>query len=360
MSCRRRDNFSAGPAALPAAVLEQLQRECLDWQGHGFAAFEFSHRHKDFLALSRRAADDLRLLLGISSEYSVLFLQGGATLQFSTVPLNLLANNRQWASYAVTGSWSKKAAEHAVAYCQVHYSHNQPNATVMRPHHWSVHPQSHYLHYCINETISGLECYDLPQTTVPLVADASSTLLSRPFDISPFGLVYAGAQKNIGPAGLTIVIVRNSLLAKTAQQALPPTQSYRLQQQADSMLNTPPTFAIYVAGLVFHWLLTQGGLAAVAALNRQKATLLYDIIDASDLYHNQIDPLQRSWMNVTFTIANQTLLAAFLAEAEANGFFGLKGHKLVGGVRASIYNAVPLAAVERLADFMRAFEKTHG
>lgn len=356
----RIDNFSAGPTRLPDAALLRMQQECLNWQGHGHAAFEFSHRHADFIELLEQTKEDLRALLAISNDYEILFLQGGATLQFSTLVMNLLADEQQHASYAITGSWSKKAAQHAEAYCQVQYACHQPDARTLDMNKWQIEQKSQYLHYCMNETISGLESYEIPSCSVPLVVDMSSTLLSRPFDVSRFGLIYAGAQKNIGPSGLTLVIIHRDLLNTKVSKYLPPTLNYQLQAEATSLLNTPPASAIYMTGLVFRWLLDIGGLKQMAKINATKAQLLYDTVDASELYSNIIDRKYRSHMNVTFTVGDgDRLLADFLAEAQKAQLLGLKGHKSIGGARASIYNAVPLESVQRLVAFMRDFESRY-
>jgi phosphoserine aminotransferase len=355
-------NFSAGPAALPQEVLARAAAEMLDWHGSGMSVMEMSHRGAQFVDIAAKAERDLRELLAIPSHYKVLFLAGGATLQFAGVPMNLLAGSHK-ADYVLTGEWSKKAAKEAQAYCEVHIaaSSEDRNFTYAPPQsRWRVRPDAAYVHYCSNETIGGVEFHWIPDTgTVPLVADASSHLLSRPLDVAKFGLIYAGAQKNIGPAGLTIVIVREDLLGRAAK-GTPSVMDYAQQAKADSMLNTPPTWAIYVAGLVFEWIGRQGGLAAMEQRNLAKARLLYDALDASGFYRNPVEPADRSRMNVPFTLADPRLEETFLEGAEARGLVQLRGHRSVGGMRASIYNAMPLEGVQALVDYLREFEKRHG
>jgi len=355
-------NFSAGPATLPLPVLERAREELLDWGGTGMSVMEMSHRGKDFVAIAERAEADLRRLMGIPEDYHVLFLQGGATSQFAMVPMNLL-RGRGRADYIDTGLWSRKAIKEARRYCEVNVaasSEAQGYTTIPPRETWRLDPQAAYVHYTPNETIGGVEFHWVPDTgEVPLVADMSSTILSRPVDVSRFGLIYAGAQKNIGPAGLTVVIVRKDLVGETLP-GTPTMFDYAAHAEAGSMLNTPPTFAWYLAGLVFQWLLEQGGLEAMAERNRRKAEKLYAAIDASGLYRNPVDPACRSWMNVPFTLADPRLDAAFLAEAEAAGLVALKGHRSVGGMRASIYNAMPEEGVDRLIEFMQDFERRHG
>jgi phosphoserine aminotransferase len=355
-------NFSAGPATLPEEVLSRAGDEMLDWHGSGMCVMEMSHRGKEFVGIAAEAEKDLRELLAIPAHYKVLFLQGGATLQFAQVPMNLLAG-RGKADYVLTGEWSKKAAKEAQAHCEVSIAATAEdrNFTYAPPQErWRVRPDAAYVHYCSNETIGGVEFHWVPETgAVPLVADASSHLLSRPLEVSRFGLIYAGAQKNVGPAGLTIVIVREDLIGKAAK-GTPSVMDYKLQADADSMLNTPATYSIYVAGLVFKWLKALGGLKEIERRNRAKAKLLYDAIDASGLYRNPVAAGDRSRMNVPFTLADAKLDDAFLKGAEARGMVQLKGHRSVGGMRASIYNAMPLAGVEQLAAYMKEFEATHG
>ena len=355
-------NFSAGPAALPEDVLARAGDEMLDWHGSGMCVMEMSHRGKEFIAIAADAEKDLRELLGVPAHYKVLFLQGGATLQFAQIPLNLLAG-RGKADYVVTGEWSKKAAKEAAAYCDVGIaasSEDRQFRCAPPQGEWRVRPDAAYVHYCSNETIGGVEFHWVPDAGgVPLVADASSHILSRPLDIAKFGLVYGGAQKNIGPAGLTIVIVREDLLGKAAK-GTPSVMDYKLQADADSMLNTPPTYSVYIAGLVFKWLKALGGLAEIERRNVAKAKLLYDCLDASAFYRNPVEPRDRSRMNVPFTLADAKLDDAFLKGAAAHGMVQLKGHRSVGGMRASIYNAMPIEGVQRLVDYMKEFQRRHG
>lgn len=357
----RKCNFCAGPAALPESVLSRARDELLDWQGRGLSVMEMSHRSDEFVAIAERAERDLRDLLGVSDDYAVLFLQGGATLQFSAVPLNLSADNAV-VDYVNSGQWSKKAIAEAQRYCRVNVvaSSAADNFTYMPDfEQWQLSSDAAYLHYTPNETIGGVECFWVPDVKVPLVADMSSTILSRPIDVSAFGVIYAGAQKNIGPAGLTLVIVRRDLLGRSRSYT-PTLLDYQAQAQEGSMLNTPPTLAWYLAGLVFDWLKQQGGLAAMEQVNRRKAARLYAAIDDSDFYSNPVRPHDRSLMNVPFTLADPALDKVFLAEAEEAGLLNLKGHRSVGGMRASIYNAVPEEAVARLIRFMQDFEQRHG
>jgi len=353
-------NFSPGPAALPLEVLAQARDELLDWQDCGMSVMEMSHRGREFMQVAAAAEADLRDLLSIPASYRVLFMQGGASAQFSLVPMNLAAPDST-VDYVNTGHWSRKAIDEAARYCNVHVA-GDAGANYSR-----VPPQSElrftkdaaYLHYTPNETISGVEFSYVPKTAgAPLVADMSSSILSRPIDVSQFGLIYAGAQKNIGPAGLTVVIVRDDLLGR-ARPETPHVFDYRAVADHQSMLNTPPTFAWYLAGLVFKWLKSSGGLAAAAERNRIKAGALYAAIDASALYVNSVAKDARSWMNVTFHLKKPALDDAFLAAAAAAGLKGLKGHRVVGGMRASLYNAMPLAGVEALIAFMSEFERRH-
>ncbi len=358
---RRIFNFSAGPAMLPGSVLERVREELIDWHGSGMSVMEMSHRGKEFIAIAQKAEADLRSLLDIPDDYHVLFLQGGATSQFAMVPMNLL-RGRGKADYVNTGMWSKKAIDEAKRFGTVNVAADAGGKYTGVPAFdtWRRDPQAAYLHYTPNETIGGVEFPWIPDTgDVPLVADFSSTILSRPLDVRRFGLVYAGAQKNIGPAGLTIVIVRKDLVGET----LPGTPSlfdYAAQAKGESMVNTPPTFAWYVAGLVFEWLLAQGGLAAMAETNRRKAGKLYAAIDASPFYANPVDPACRSWMNVPFTLADSALDREFLSGAKAEGLVALAGHRSVGGMRASIYNAMPGEGVDALVSYMQEFERTQG
>ncbi len=355
-------NFSAGPAMLPEVVLEQAREEMLDWQGTGMSVMEMSHRGKAFLSIAEQAEADLRELMGIPDNYRVLFLQGGASAQFAMVPLNLAAEGAT-VDYLNTGAWSKKAIAEARRFCKVNIagSSEARNFTgVPAADSLQLSADAAYLHYTPNETIGGVEFPYVPDTgEVPLVADMSSTILSRPIEVDRFGLIYAGAQKNVGPAGLTLVIVRDDLIGK-ARDGTPTMLDYKVHADNGSMYNTPPTYAWYLAGLVFQWLKRNGGLAAMAEVNRRKAEKLYAAIDGSDFYSNPVDPACRSWMNVPFVLADPELDATFLKEAEARGLTTLKGHRSVGGMRASIYNAMPEAGVDALVEFMGDFERRYG
>jgi phosphoserine aminotransferase len=353
-------NFSPGPAVLPLEVLERAQDELLDWRQSGMSVMEVSHRSKDFVQVAGEAEADLRELLSIPRNYKVLFLQGGASAQFSFVPMNL-ATPQSTADYVNTGHWSQKAIAEAGRYCRVQIAGNAGGNYTRVPPQGELRfsDAASYVHYTPNETISGVEFGYVPETGgVPLVADMSSSILSRPLDVSKFGLIYAGAQKNIGPSGLVVVIVREDLIGR-ARPETPHVFDYRAAADSQSMLNTPPTFAWYMAGLVFKWLKKAGGLAAVGEHNRIKAQTLYAAIDASHLYENPVAKDARSWMNVTFILNKPELDAAFLADAAEAGLHGLKGHRVLGGMRASIYNAMPLAGVEALIAFMREFERRH-
>lgn len=356
-------NFSAGPAALPLPVLEQVQQELLDWQHTGASVMEISHRSEAFLSLAEQSEADLRELLDIPDDYAVLFLQGGAQMQFSMVPLNLL-NESASADYAITGFWSRKAMDEGGRYAKVNIaaSAEDDGFTRIPPmDRWRLDPKASYLHYTPNETIHGLEFHWEPDAgEVPLVADMSSNILSRPLDVSKFGLIYAGAQKNAGPAGLTLVIVRKALLGRTAPLA-PRLFDYAQQAAAGSMLNTVPTFSWYVASLVFKWLRQQGGVGAMAEVNRRKAGKLYACIDRSGgFYHNHVAVECRSRMNVPFRIEPAELEAAFVQQSEREGLIGLKGHRAVGGIRASLYNAMPESGVDVLVEFMDDFMRLNG
>ncbi|MEM7000722.1 MAG: 3-phosphoserine/phosphohydroxythreonine transaminase [Pseudomonadota bacterium] len=356
----RAHNFSAGPAALPEAVLLKAQAEMLDYQGSGMSVMEMSHRSKEFVAIATKAEADLRTLLGVSDDYHVLFLQGGATGQFAAIPLNL-THPGDTVDYVDTGSWSKKAIKEAGKYCNVNVVASSADSgydQVPDPATWQLSEAARYLHICSNETIGGLCFTEFPDAKAPLVADMSSEILSRPMDVDRFGLIYAGAQKNIGPAGLTVVIVRKDLCQPRPET--PTALDYVAQAEADSMSNTPPTYTWYLAGLVFEWLLEQGGLAAIHAQNQRKASLLYNAIESSNFYRAPVQEPYRSIMNVPFTLADAELDSVFLAGAEARGMFNLKGHRSVGGMRASIYNAVPEAAVQALVDYMQEFEQQNG
>jgi phosphoserine aminotransferase len=355
-------NFSAGPAALPEDVLNQARAELLEWDGARASVMEISHRGKDFVALAAESERDIRELLAIPSSYKVLFLQGGATQHFAQIPMNI-ARRGESADYVVTGDWGEKAAKEAKPTVGVRIAATSEATNYDRipaRETWDLDPNAAYAHYTPNETIRGVEFMDVPDTgDVPLVADMSSTILSRPIDVSKFGLIYAGAQKNIGAAGLVVLIIREDLLARSPKD-IPKILSYAEQAAQDSMLNTPNTFGWYLAALVFKWLKKQGGLAAMAERNRAKANLLYDYIDASGFYRNPVEVSARSWMNVPFTLPREALDAAFLKESEAAGLLALKGHRAVGGMRASIYNAMPLAGVQALVDFMKDFAKRNG
>ena len=354
-------NFSAGPAALPLPVLEQARDELLDWQ-HGMSVMEVSHRSRAYMDVAERAEADLRELLAVPAGYRVLFMQGGATAQFSAVPLNL-AQAGATADYVNTGHWSGRAIREARRFVSVAIaadeSHSQyttvPEPATLRPS-----PGAAYLHYTPNETIGGVEFPYVPETgDAPLVADMSSSILSRPIDVSRFGVIYAGAQKNIGPAGITVVIVRADLLGRARAQT-PSVFDYRAVAEAASMLNTPPTFGWYVAGLVFQWVRREGGLAEMARRNEAKARMLYEAIDASGFYSNPVARNCRSWMNVPFRLARPELDETFLAEATSEGLANLAGHRAVGGMRASLYNAMPVEGVAALVAFMRDFERRNG
>ena len=352
-------NFSAGPAMLPAEVLSRAGDEMLDWHGSGTGVMEMSHRGKEFMSIAAEAERDLRELLAIPAGYRVLFLQGGATLQFAQVPMNLL-RGKDKADYVLTGEWSKKALKEAKSYCDaaVAASSEDRNFTYA-PKKWNVRKDAAYVHYCSNETIGGVEFHEIPSVEIPLVADASSHFLSRPLDVSKFGLIYAGAQKNAGPAGLTFVIVREDLIGQ-AQKGTPTVMDYKLQADAGSMLNTPATYAMYIAGLVFKWLKALGGVQEIEKRNVAKAKLLYDFLDSTSFYSNPVAKEDRSRMNVPFTLKDAKLDEEFLKGAAKNGMVQLKGHRSVGGMRASIYNAMPVEGVQCLVDYMKDFEKRHG
>ncbi len=353
-------NFSAGPAMLPQEVLRQAAGEMLDWQGTGMSVMEMSHRGKEFVSIAAQAEQDLRALLEVPDNYRVLFLQGGASGMFAAIPMNLLRGTGQ-ADYIDTGSWSRKAIKEARKYCEVNVAASTPEGTFGIPDRagWQLREDAAYVHYCANETITGVEFHQVPEVDAPLVADMSSTILSRPVDVARFGLIYAGAQKNIGPAGVTLVIVREDLLGDSLP-VTPTIWDFQVQASADSMSNTPPTYAWYLAGLVFRWIREQGGLEAMAERNRRKAEKLYDAIDRSAFYSNPVDVACRSWMNVPFILADSSLDARFLAEAGERGLATLKGHRSVGGMRASIYNAMPEAGIDALIEFMHDFERRNG
>ncbi|WP_372964028.1 3-phosphoserine/phosphohydroxythreonine transaminase [Marinobacter sp.] len=355
-------NFCAGPATLPEAVLKQAQSEMLDWRGTGMSVMEMSHRSDDFVSIAETAEKDLRELAGISDDYAVLFMQGGASSQFSTIPLNLMAEN-ETADYVNTGIWSKKAISEAKRFGDVNIvasSEDSGFTTIPDPSTWNTRADAAYLHYTPNETIGGLEYDFVPDSgSVPLVADMSSTILSRPVDVSKFGLIYAGAQKNIGPSGLVVVIIRKDLLGK-ARKETPTMMNYQVIADNGSMYNTPATYSWYLAGLVFKWLKEQGGVKAMGEINARKASKLYGFIDNNDFYANPVDPRFRSWMNVPFTLADDALNAEFLKGAEARGLLNLQGHRSVGGMRASLYNAMSEAGVDALIQYMAEFAKERG
>jgi len=352
-------NFSAGPAMLPAEVLARAGDEMTDWRGTGMSVMEMSHRGKEFMGIAAEAEKDLRELLAIPSNYKVLFLQGGATLQFAQIPMNLLRGKGK-ADYVVSGEWSKKAVKEAKQYCDVAIAATSEDRNfTYAPKQWNVRKDAAYVHYCSNETIGGVEYHAIPNADIPLVADASSHFLSRPLEVSKLGLIYAGAQKNAGPAGLTFVIVRDDLIGQVAK-GTPGVMDYKAQAEADSMLNTPASYSMYIAGLVFKWLKQLGGLAAMEKMNIAKASLLYDYLDQSGLFHNPVAKEDRSRMNVPFTLKDSKLDEPFLKGALERGMVQLKGHRSVGGMRASIYNAMPIEGVRTLVDYMREFEKKHG
>ena len=350
-------NFGAGPAAMPVEVLEKAKWELVNWHEAGMSVMEMSHRGKDFMAVAAEAEADLRELAAIPATHKVLFLQGGATMQFSAVPMNLLGSAKT-IDFVNTGEWSTRAIAEARKYAQVNVaasSEDRHFTYVPRQSGWKLTPGAAYVHVCTNETIGGVEYQWTPDTgEAPLVADMSSHILSRPLEVARYGLIYAGAQKNIGPAGLVVVIVREDLLGH-AMADTPSVLDYKLQSDADSMLNTPPTFSLYLAGLTFKWLLERGGLAAVERENIRKSKRLYDYIDSQDFYSNPVVREDRSRMNVPFRLRNESLDASFIAQAEARGLSQLKGHRLVGGMRASIYNAMPYEGVEALVEFMEEF-----
>lgn len=358
---KRAHNFCAGPAALPEAVLRRAQAELLDWQGRGLSVMEMSHRSDEYVAIAEKAEQDLRDLLAVPSDYRVLFLQGGASQQFAEIPLNLLPEDGV-ADYVDTGIWSRKAIEEAQRFGHVNVAASARALdyfAIPGQNDWQLSKDAAYLHYASNETIGGLQFDWIPELgDVPLVADMSSDILSRPLDVSRFGLIYAGAQKNIGPSGLVVVIVREDLLGR-ARSICPTMLNYKIAADNGSMYNTPATFSWYLSGLVFEWLKEQGGVEAMERINRAKKDLLYKTIDASEFYSNPIARNARSWMNVPFRLADEKLDKAFLAGADARGLLNLKGHRSVGGMRASIYNAVGLDAVEALVAYMLEFEKEH-
>jgi phosphoserine aminotransferase len=357
----RRYNFCAGPAALPEAVLAIARDDMLEWHDTGLSLMEMSHRSPEVVGVAEHAQQTLRKLLGISDDYAVLFLQGGASTQFSAVPLNLLGDKKS-ADYVNTGQWSKKAIGEARRFCDVNVAASSEDnnfSSIPVQDSWELGSDAAYLHYTPNETIGGVEYFWTPQVDVPLAVDMSSTILSRPIKVEDYGVIYAGAQKNIGPAGLTLVIVRRELLGR-AHAMCPAMLNWQTAADNDSMYNTPPTFAIYLAGLVFDWLVEQGGLDAMETVNRGKAEKLYAAIDTSDFYANPVELASRSLMNIPFILADAALDKQFLQESEEAGLLNLKGHRSVGGMRASIYNAVGEPAVDALIAFMQDFEQRNG
>ncbi|MES2407654.1 MAG: 3-phosphoserine/phosphohydroxythreonine transaminase [Pseudomonadota bacterium] len=355
-------NFSAGPAVLPKAVLEQARDELVDWHGSGMSVMEMSHRGKEFMGIAAQMEADLRELMGIPANYKVLFLQGGASSQFAMVPMNLL-RGKTGMDYLNTGEWSKKAIKEAKRYGTVNVvasSEDKNFSYAPAQTAWKLDPNAAFVHYTPNETIGGVEIFWTPKTgDVPLVADISSTILSRPIDVSQFGLIYAGAQKNIGPAGLTIVIVRDDLIGQTVA-GTPTMFDYKTHVDNDSMYNTPPTYAMYIAGLVFQLLKREGGLVEMEKRNIAKADLLYGYLDATDFYASPVARDNRSRMNIPFTLKDAALDEAFLKGAKEHGLLQLKGHRSVGGMRASIYNAMPIEGVAALVNYMKAFEQKNG
>lgn len=351
-------NFSAGPAVLPKPVLERAQAEMLDWHGSGMSVMEMSHRGKEFTSILEKTETDLRTLLSIPNNYKVLFLQGGAIAENAIIPLNLLSNKS--ADYVVTGAWSKRSVEDARAFGTINIAAtSEADGFTCVPDFssWQLNKDAAYVHICTNETIHGVEFDGIPNTgDVPIVADMSSHILSRPIDVSQYGVIYGGAQKNIGPAGLCIVIVREDLLDK-ANPLTPAVFNWKTQAENHSMINTPPTYSIYIAGLVFEWLLAQGGVAAIEQKNIAKAKLFYDYVDNSDFYSNNIAVNNRSRMNIPFRLQDEKRNDVFLKGAEAQGLLQLKGHRIVGGMRASMYNAMPIDGVQALVEYMKQFER---
>lgn len=358
-------NFSAGPAVLPKSVLQRASEEMLDWHGSGMSVMEMSHRGKEFISIAEKAEYDLRDLIGIPQNYKVLFLQGGASSQFAMVPMNLLRGKND-ADYINTGQWSQKAIKEAKKYCTVNVaasSEDRNFSYAPTQNEWQLSPNAAFVHYTSNETIGGVEFNWVPDLTnlgdnIPLVADMSSNILSRPLDVTQFGLIYAGAQKNIGPAGLALVIVREDLLGITVA-GTPSIFDYQLQADNHSMVNTPPTYAIYIMGLVFEWLKDMGGIDVIEQTNINKANLLYDLLDSTEFYQCPVATADRSRMNIPFTLSNPELDNEFLKQADNLGLIQLKGHRSVGGMRASIYNAMPIAGVSALVTFMKEFAAHH-
>lgn len=353
-------NFCAGPAMLPVPVMLKAQEEFINWQSTNSSVMELSHRSTEFIAVANKAEADIRELMNIPENYKVLFCHGGGRGQFSAVPNNLLPQGKV-ADYIVTGSWSKAAAAEAKNFGAINVIDGVVTQNdvklVIESSQWTLSPDAAYVHYCPNETVDGIEIFDIPETHgVPLVADMSSTILSREIDVSKFALIYAGAQKNIGPSGLTIVIVREDMLGN-AHETTPSIMNYQTLAEKDSMYNTPPTFAWYLAGLVFEWLKEAGGVSAIEKVNYDKAELLYKFIDESEFYLNNIAPTNRSKMNIPFWLKDESLNEEFLEKAKAYGLSALKGHRIVGGMRASVYNAMPIEGVQKLVEFMKKFEQ---
>ena len=355
-------NFSAGPAVLPESVLRRAANEMQDWHGSGMSVMEMSHRGKEFISIFEKTEADFRQLLNISSDYSVLFLQGGALAMNALIPMNLLGD-KTTADYVNTGEWSKKSIQEAKKYCTVNVvasSEDQGFTYVPAQADWKLNKNSAYVHVCTNETIGGVEYQWVPDTgDVPLVADMSSHILSREMDVSRYGVIYGGAQKNIGPAGLTFCIVRKDLLGR-ALDITPTIFNWTEQAEHDSMVNTPPTYSIYIAGLVFEWLIEQGGLVQIEKMNVAKANLLYEYFDSTQFYHSPVHKADRSRMNVPFWLQDEALNEKFLSGAQQRGLLQLKGHRSVGGMRASIYNAMPIEGVRTLVDYLKEFERSHG
>ncbi|RUO36567.1 3-phosphoserine/phosphohydroxythreonine transaminase [Aliidiomarina sanyensis] len=356
-------NFSAGPAMLPAPVLKKAQTELLDWQGLGISVMEISHRDPIYVQMTEQAEQDLRDLMKIPDNYSVLFMHGGGRGQFSAVPLNI-AGPQDTVDYLNSGIWSQFAIREAKKYVAhvnevAHVTEGPSGKMIPSVDSWSLSENATYLHYCPNETVDGIALHTVPEVDVPVVADMSSVILAEPIDVSKFGIIYAGAQKNIGPSGLSVVIVRNDLLERTAQNSVCTVMNYQVQAAEKSMYNTPNTFAWYLAAEVFKWLKAEGGVEAMAEVNRRKAKLLYECVDNSSFYRNTIAQENRSMMNIPFQLANPDLDAEFLRRAKSEGLLSLKGHRFVGGMRASMYNAMPFEGAQALVDFMTRFENEY-
>ncbi len=361
MSTNRAYNFGAGPAMLPNAVVDRIRDEMGDWHGTGMSAMEMSHRGPEFTSIAEKAEADLRELMAIPADYKVLFLQGGATSQFAAIPLNICQPEDR-ADFLVSGYWSRKAAKESARFCRANIAMDtgpDGDRNIPGAEHWKLSDDAAFVHFADNETIGGVRFPFLPKCTAPRISDMSSSILSGPVDVGDYGIIYAGAQKNIGPAGLTIVIIRDDLLGRQ-RKGVPTVMDYQKMAAAGSMLNTPPTFAWYAAGLVFEWLKEQGGLERMASRNQAKAELLYQAIDSSDFYSNPVDVGCRSLMNVPFILADASLDRQFLQQADDNGLKSLKGHRSIGGLRASIYNAIPYEGVDALVQFMSEFERVNG